>query len=146
MERGVHFLKDVLKKVNGPVNKELLDTITFRLNNHILTGECSASMRFLGRAARWKLPNSMIKTVNRDDLVKTRMKKQIKLAERKGRQSKDQFKEGDKVILRDLVTRHWSTEGLVVGEIPSGNIMPLSFVIELQSGNRTIRHMSHMRH
>ena len=92
------------------------------------------------------MPNSLIKTVNRDDLVKMRMKKQIKLAERKGRQSKDKFNEGDKIVLRDPVTRRWSTEGLVVGERPSDNIMPVSFVIELQSGNRTIRHKSHMRH
>ena len=98
MEQGVHSLKDILKKVNGPINKELLDTIIFRLNNHISPGQGSASMRFLGRAPRSKLPNSQFKNVNRDDLVKTRMQKQIKLAERKGRQSKDQFKEGDKIV------------------------------------------------
>ena len=84
MERGVRSLKDVLKKVNGPINKELLDTITFRLNNHISPGQGSASMRFLGRAPRLKLPNSLIKAVDRDNLVKNRMQKQIKLAERKG--------------------------------------------------------------
>ena len=99
-------------------------------------------MKFLGRAPRSKLPNSLIKTVNRDDLVMTRMKKQIKLAERKGRQSKGQFKERDKIILRDPVTRRLTT----VGETPSDNILPVSFVIELQSGHRTIRHKSHMRH
>ena len=44
------------------------------------------------------MPNSKIKTVNRDDLVKMRMQKQIKIAEKKGRQSKDEFKEGDRIV------------------------------------------------
>ena len=44
------------------------------------------------------------------------------------------------------MTNGWVTEGLVVGERPSDNIMPVSFVIELESGHRTIRHKSHMRH
>ena len=96
VERGVRSLKDVLKKVSGPINKELLDTITFKLNNHVSPGQDSASMRFLGRAPRSKLPNSQIKTVDRDDLGKNRMQKQIKLAERKGRESRDHFKEGEK--------------------------------------------------
>ena len=78
-------------------------------------------MRFLGRAPQSKLPNSLIKTLDRADLVKTRMQKQIKLAERKGRQSRDQFKEGDKVLLRDPKTKSWVTEGLIVGERKSDN-------------------------
>ena len=74
------------------------------------------------------------------------MQKQIKLAEKKGRQSRDQFKEGDKVLLRDPKTKRWVTEGLIVGERNSDNGFPVSFVIELDTGHRTIRHKSHMRH
>ena len=89
-------------------------------------------MRFLGRAPRSKLPNSQIKTVDRDDLVKNRMEKQIKLAEKKGRQSRDQFRKGDKVLLRDPKTKRWVTEGLIVQERNSDNGFPVSFVIELR--------------
>ena len=74
------------------------------------------------------------------------MQKQIKLAERKGRQSRDQFKEGDKVLLRDPKTKRWVTEGLIVQERNSDNGFPVSFVIELDTGHRTIRHKSHMKH
>ena len=100
VERGVRSLKDVLKKVSGPITKELLDTITFKLNQHISSGQGSASMRFLGRAPRSDLPNSQKRSVDRDDLVKSCMEKQIKLAEKKGRQSRDVFKNGNKVLLR----------------------------------------------
>ena len=44
------------------------------------------------------------------------------------------------------MTRRWATECLVVGERPSENTTPVSFIMELQSGHRTIRHKSHMRH
>ena len=91
-------MKDVLRKVKGSINKELLDTITFRLNNHILPGEGSASMRFLGRAPRSKWPNSMIERVNRDDLVETRMKKHIKLAEKKEDSLKTNSRRGTKLF------------------------------------------------
>ena len=123
-----------MKKISGPIKKEFLDTLTFKLNNHISPGQGSASMRFLGRAPRSKLPNSQIKTVDRDDLVKNRMEKQIKLAEKKGRQSRDQFRKGDKVLLRDPKTKCWVTEGLIVQERNSDNGFPVSFVIELDTG------------
>ena len=103
-------------------------------------------MRFLGRAPRSNLPNSQKRSVDRDDLVKTRMEKQIKLAEKKGRQSRDEFKNGDKVLLRCPKTKCWVQEGLVVQERNSDNGFPVSFVIELDTGHRTIRHKSHMRH
>ena len=85
-----------------------------------------------------------LKTVDREDLVKNRMQKQIKLAERKGRQSRDHFKEGDKVLLRDPKSKRWVTEGLIVGERNSDNGFPVSFIIELETGQRIIRHKSHM--
>ena len=139
-------MKDVLKKVSGPITKELIDTITFKLNQHISPGQGSASMRFLGRAPRSNLPNPLKRSVDRDDLVKSRMEKQIKLAEKKGRQSRDEFKNGDKVLLRCPKTKRWVQEGLVVQERNSDNGVPVSFVIELDTGHRTIRHKSHMRH
>ena len=103
-------------------------------------------MRFLGRAPRSDLPNSQKRSVDRDDLVKSRMEKQIKLAEKKGRQSRNVFKNGDKVLLRCPKTKRWVQEGLVVQEKNSDNGVPVSFVVELDSGHRTIRHKSHMRH
>ena len=103
-------------------------------------------MRFLGRSPRSSLPSSMLKTINRDDLVKTRMKKQIKIAEKKGRTSKDEFKNGDKIVVRDPISQRWCRVCLIIGERDLDNITPVSFIVELESGNRTIRHKSHMRH
>ena len=38
VERGVCSLKDVLKKISGPITKELLDTVTFKINQHVSLG------------------------------------------------------------------------------------------------------------
>ena len=82
--------------------------------------------------------------MDRDDLVKSRMEKQIKLAEKKGRQSRDVFKKGDKVLLRCPKTKRWVQEGLVVQERNNDNDVAVSFVVELDSGHKTVRHKSHM--
>ena len=39
VERGVRSLKDVLKKISGPITMELFDTVTFKLNQHVSPGK-----------------------------------------------------------------------------------------------------------
>ena len=101
VERGVRSLKDILKKVQGPITKSLIDEITFSLNNHPSAYEGTPNQRFLGRSPRSNLPNSMKKFVDREDLVRNRLMKQQRLAERYGRQSSDQFALQDRVVVRD---------------------------------------------
>ena len=74
------------------------------------------------------------------------MEKQIKLAEKKGRQSRGVFKKGDKVWLRCPKTKRWVQEGLVIQERNNDNDVAVSFIVELDSGHKTVRHKSHMRH
>ena len=145
VERGVRSLKDVLRKVKGPITKDLLDQITFALNNHPSPYQGTPNMRFLGRAPRSNLPNSMKRHVDREDLVKNRLRKQQLLAERKGRQSRDEFKKGDRVVVRDPTNRRWCLEGTVVDERKGDDGTPTSFIIKFDNGKSTIRHKSHMR-
>ena len=49
------------------------------------------------------------------------MMKQIKLADKKGRTSRDKFKTGDNIVVRDPVSRRWLTEKTIVGERDSDN-------------------------
>ena len=49
-------------------------------------------------------------------------------------------------MLRCPKTKRWVQEGLVVQERNNDNDVAVSFVVELDSGHKTVRHKSHMRH
>ena len=73
IEHRVRSLKDVLKKVQGPMTKAMINDLTFKLSNHMSYAKGSPPMLFLGRSFQSRLPNSMKRSVNRNDLVKQRM-------------------------------------------------------------------------
>ena len=43
-------------------------------------------------------------------------------------------------------TKRWVQEGLIVQERNNDNNVAVSFVVELDSGHKTVRHKSHLRH
>ena len=80
--------------------------VVFELNTSpAQDGSGSASSRFFGRRLRTLLPNSLDREVNRRDLIKRRADKQMKLYKQKGRTCKDNFVVGDRVRIRDPVTK-----------------------------------------
>ena len=87
----------------------------------------------------------MKKYVDREDLVRNRLMKQQRLAERYGRQSRDQFALQDRVVVRDPGTRRWVQEGTVIEERKAEDGRAVSFVIKFDNGRTTIRHKWHMR-
>ena len=86
----------------------------------------------------------MKKFVDREDLVRNRLAKQQRLAERYGRQSRDQFALIDRVVVHDPGTRRWAMEGTVIEERKAEDGTAVSFVIKFDNGRTTIRHKSHM--
>ena len=46
MERGVRSLKEVLDKIEGPINTELVERLQFQINNHVSLGQGSTAMRY----------------------------------------------------------------------------------------------------
>ena len=88
----------------------------------------------------------MKRKVERDNLVKQRLMKKQKLADCKGRMSRDEFRLGDKVQICDPISRRWNVEATVIQEQVSDNGRQVSFIIEFDDGKTSIRNKSHLRH
>ena len=70
---------------------------------------------------------------------------QKKMAAKLGRRSKDDFKEGDKVVCQDMTTKRWTIKGKIVEgrEAEDGSVR--SFIIKTDSGRTTIRNSRHIK-
>ena len=88
----------------------------------------------------------MKRKVDRDDVVKNRMIKQQKIADKLGRQSRDEFKCGDKVVVQDPATRRWTQEGEIGEERISDDGKPVSFLVKFNTNKTGLRHKCHIRH
>ena len=71
---------------------------------------------------------------------------QLKIAEGKGRNSVDEFRVGDKVILQDIQTKKWNIPGKVVKEREADDGQLISFVVQTESGQEFLRHKRFMKH
>ena len=68
---------------------------------------------FFRRGVKFKLPNSIIRKLGHRALIKQRHDRQIRIAQEKGRTSKDQFQLQDKVIVQDMNSKRWIHHGEV---------------------------------
>ena len=85
----------------------------FSINNHIQPEGGSAAERFFRRGVKSKLPNSIIRQLDHNALIKQRSDKQVRIAQQKGRSSKDQFIPEDRVIIQDMLSKRWTIKGTV---------------------------------
>ena len=60
--------------------------------------------------------------------------------------SKDEFKIGDTVRIRNHVTGKWDSVGVIKEERGATGRDNTSFIIEMENGNEALRHNSHIRH
>ena len=96
-EGGVRSIKDVLVKLPS-ITKKVLREVVFNINNNqSQDGSGSPSEGFFLRGIRTIFPNSFRKKLETADLMKIRSDKQMKMAMKKGRISKDVFTIGDKI-------------------------------------------------
>ena len=56
----------------------------------------------------------MKKKINHQELIAARGEMQRKIADKLGRMSKDDFKEGDDVLCQDITTKKWTIKGKIV--------------------------------
>ena len=70
----------------------------FKINNHETPREGSALERFYGRSVRTYQPELVKKQIHHQESIAARGEKQTKIADKLGRRSKDDFKEGDDVF------------------------------------------------
>ena len=146
VERQIGRLKASLERI-GSVTKESLLKLLFELNTTAMQdGTGSPSAKFFGRGVRSYLPNSLDREIERRLLVKKRHAKQVALATAKGRASKDVFKVGDRVRVRNILGGRWDKSGTIIGERQTGTASPpSSFTIEFSDGSTGIRHKSYLK-
>ena len=115
-ERGVASIKSLLTKLGkkGQLSQDELDKIVFKLNSHQTAQEGSALERFDMRPVKTYLPELIKKKIDHQAIIAARRERQLKLAQKLGRRSQDQFLPGDEVVLQDHVSLKWSLKGVIV--------------------------------
>ena len=90
-------------------------------------------------------PELVKKKINHQELIAARGEMQRKIADKLGRRSKDDFKEGDDVLCQDITTKKWTIKGKIVEgrEAEDGSVR--SFVIKKENGRTTIRNSRHLK-
>ena len=143
-ERGVKQIKDVLKKIKKPTKEKLLEVV-FDVNNHVQNDSGSASERFFKRGPRTKLPNSINRQLDHQDLIRARHQKQERIARKKGRTSRDSFRIGDRVVLQNPLSKRWTDPGEVTLQRTADDGTNQSFEITLDSGQVCLRNKRFMK-
>ena len=146
-EKGVGQIKTLLSKMGrkGMMNQEELNQLVFKINSHQTSREGSALERFYGRSVRTYQPELVKKKIHHQEIIAARGEKQRKIADKLGRRSKDDFKEGDDVLCQDMSTKRWTIKGKIVEgrEAEDGSVR--SFVIKKENGRTTIRNSRHLK-
>ena len=145
-ERGVRQIKDVIKKTKSKPTPALLREICFSVNNHIQPEGGSAAERFFRRGVKSKLPNSIIRQLDHNALIKQRSDKQVRIAQQKGRSSKDEFAPEDRVIIQDMHTKRWTIKGTVKLARPADDNSIQSYEIETDDGTTFLRNKRYVKH
>ena len=78
-------------------------------------------------------------------MIAARNERQKKLAKKLGRRSKDNFEEGDKVVLQDMASKRWTVKGVIKEGRTSEDGSVRSFVIVKENGRETIRNARHIK-
>ena len=145
-ERGVCQIKDVTKKSKTKPTPAMVREFCFSINNHIQPEGGSAAERFFRRGVKSKLPNSIIRQLDHNALIKQRSDKQVRIAQQKGRSSKDQFAPEDRVIIQDMLTKRWTIKGTVKQARIADDSSIQSYEIESDDGTTYIRNKRYVKH
>ena len=101
-EKGVQQIKSLLTKLGkkSKIEEDELEEIVFRINSHVQPGEGSALDRFFIRSIKTYIPELIKRQIDHQALIQARKNRQIKLSQKLGRRSTDEFRTGDKVLLQ----------------------------------------------
>ena len=147
VERSVRSIKDVLKREKiRKVTQYKLDKICHLLNQHVQDSSGSPAERFFGRSPRSCLPNSLTRYVDHSQLIEARKQKQVDMATSKGRSAPNDFREGDVVLVQDMLTKKWDISGTVKQARIAEDGSTRSFVIEREDGALMLRNCKYLKH
>ena len=146
-EAGVKSLKKMMKRDGKSPTAERLKEMCFLINNNIADEKSgSACEKFFRRRPKSCLPNSIRRELDHRTLVRARHDKQVALAKAKGYTSREEFKVGDRVVMRDHERKKWNAYGVVKEERVAEDGTIHSFIIMGENGKDYLRHKSHLRH
>ena len=146
-ERGVRQIKDVLKKTKKKPTAQDLREMVFNINNHEQKGDAgSAAKRFFRRGVRTLLPNSIVREIDHRSLIKARHDKQTRIAEEKGRSSKDTFEVGDSVLIQDQLTKRWILKGEISELRIADDGSTQSYQVRMNDGSLFLRNKRFIKH
>ena len=107
-EKGVQQIKTLLTKLGrkSKIEEDELEEIVFRINSHVQQGEGSALDRFFICSIKIYIPKLIKRQIDHQALIQARKERQLKLSQRLGRRSKDEFRTGDKCCFS--TTKHFT--------------------------------------
>ena len=117
-EGGVISIKNVLEKTKENITKPLLGSLSFKLNNQVMPGPRDPSLGAPGLCF----------------LMTKRIEKQQKLAEKAGCQSRDKFRQGEVVKLKNPTNGRWDRTANIRDEKLSNNGITIFFIVYNQGG------------
>ena len=88
----------------------------------------------------------MTRFVDHSRLIERRKERQISLAIRKGRSAPNDFREGDQILVQDLLTKKWNIPGVIKQARISEDDSARSFVIERSDGSSILRNSKFIKH
>ena len=106
----------------------------------------SPAERFFGRSPRSCLPNSLTRYVDHSKLIEARKQKQVDMATSKGRSAPNDFREGDVVLVQDMLTKKWNISGTVKQARIAEDGSTRSFIIEREDGALMLRNCKYLKH
>ena len=127
------------------MNQDQLDMLVFKLNSHVTEGQGSPFERFFGRNVGTYQPQLFRRKIDHARMIARRSEAQMKIANRLGRRSKDEFHVGDEVLVQDMKTLKWTIKGTVMEARTAEDGTTRSFFIRTEMGRSTLRNARHMK-
>ena len=78
-------------------------------------------------------------------LIARRSEVQMKVAEKLGRRSTDEFKVGDLVVAQNMRTLKWTIRGQVIEARVADDGTTRSFIVKTETGRTTLRNSRHLK-
>ena len=124
------------------VTQDLLDKVTFSINNNPQDESGTPAERFFGWAPRTYLPNSVKRFIDHQNCKQ----KQVGIARKKGRSCTNQCDIGNRVLVQDRVSMHWNIHGAVTGKREAGDGTFRSFTIQSDAGRELLHNSCFLKH
>ena len=86
-----------------------------------------------------------MRQLDHNALIKQRSDKQVRIAQQKGRSSKDEFAPEDSVIIQDMQTKRWTIKGTVKQARIADDNSIQSYEIESDDGTTYLRNKRYDR-